>query len=135
MGTDRDNKKRLKDIFKTMSGANKVNLDDPHNDGAFMLNSMSESEFQVLFSQNIDIGIKMGLYMEIFYSPYDDEVLELFIEERYGALQLQADSTADYDNEDRGNQEAFIINKYKSSKMLWVDLEAGEYTIQIINKR
>lgn len=25
----------------------------------------------------------MGLFLEIFYSPFDDEVMELFIGERY----------------------------------------------------
>ena len=33
MGSDRDNKHRLKDIFNRMSGAQKVNLDDPLNEG------------------------------------------------------------------------------------------------------
>ena len=33
MGSDRDNKHRLQDIFNRMSGAQKVNLDDPLNEG------------------------------------------------------------------------------------------------------
>lgn len=49
-----------------------------------MLSSHSEAEHEVLYSQDIEVGIKMGLYMEIFYSPYDDEVMELFIADRYG---------------------------------------------------
>ena len=94
-----------------------------------MLTSHTDLDFEVIYSKNIDIVMKMGLYMEIFYSPYDDEVLELFIKERYGQHTLQADASDDYDNEDKGNLQAFVLNKYKSSKMLWVDLEAGEYTI------
>ena len=53
-----------------------------------MLTSQSENEFEVLYSHDIDVSMKMGLYMEIFYSPYDDEVMELFIEERYGDKKL-----------------------------------------------
>lgn len=29
----------------------------------------------------------------------------------------------------------FSLNKYKSSKTIWVDLEPGEYTIQILMLR
>jgi hypothetical protein len=28
----------------------------------------------------------MGLFMEIFYSPYDDEVMELYLGERYDLM-------------------------------------------------
>ena len=65
-----------------------MSLDDPNTEGAFMLTSQSENEFEVLYSHDIDVSMKMGLYMEIFYSPYDDEVMELFIEERYGDKKL-----------------------------------------------
>ena len=53
-----------------------------------MLSSHSELDFEVLYSRDIKVNQKMGLYMEIFYSPYDDEVLELFLKERYGSMQL-----------------------------------------------
>ena len=50
----------------------------------------------------------MGLFMEVFYSPSDDEVMELYLGDRGKALDL---------------------NKYKSAKTIWVDLEPGEYTL------
>ena len=38
----------------------------------------------------------------------------------------------EYDNDDAKNKKVFGLNKYKSSKTIWVDLEPGEYTIQIL---
>ena len=62
----------------------------------------------------------MGLFVEVFYSPYDDEVMELYLGERY-----QTDK-----NEEQENQrKALDLNKYKSAKTIWVDLEPGEYTL------
>ncbi len=61
-------------------------LDDPLNEGAFLLTSKSEKDFEVLASYDFTVNIKMGLFMEIFYSPYDDEVMELYLGERYDML-------------------------------------------------
>lgn len=78
----------------------------------------------------------MGLFLEVFYSPYDDEVMELYIGERYELLsaghKIQADNEDEYDNEDLSNKRVFALNKYKSSKVVWVDLEPGMYTLQIL---
>ena len=112
-----------------------MNIDDPYNEGAFMLTSHSESDFEVLYGHNINVAMKMGLYIEIFYSPYDDEVLELYLGERYDSRHEQADSEDDYDNNDKGNLERFVMNKYKSAKSIWVDLEPGAYTLQIVLAR
>ena len=86
----------------------------------------------MLASYDFTVDIKMGLFMEIFYSPYDDEVMELYLGERYDLLKnqkVQADNGEEYDNDDKENLKVFQLNKYKSSKTIWVDLEPGEYTI------
>jgi hypothetical protein len=118
-----------------MSNNEKMIVDDPYNEGAFMLTSHSEKDFEVLYSHDFHVGMKMGLYIEIFYSPFDDEVLELYLGERYDGLKEQADSSDEYDNEDKGNLNRFLMNKYKASKSIWVDLEPGEYTLQIVMMR
>ena len=103
-----------------------------------MLTSKSDTEFEVLYSQDIHVDLKMGLFMEIFYSPFDDEVLELYLGERYDLLhekKVQADREDDYDNDDKENKKVFTLNKYKSAKTIWVDLEPGEYTLQILMMR
>lgn len=112
-------------------------MDDPVNEGEFMLNSKAESDFEVLYSHDFRVDLKMGLFMEVFYSPYDDEVMELFLAERYDLLAqghhtVQADTSDEYDNHDKENLKVFSLNKYKSSKVIWVDLEPGEYTLQIL---
>ena len=84
-----------------------MSLDDPLNEGSFMLKSHSDLDFEVLYSHDIRTDLKMGLYIEIFYSPFDDEVMELFIKERYGALHLQADTSDEYDNTDKQNLKTF----------------------------
>ena len=83
----------------------------------------------------------MGLFLEIFYSPYDDEVLELFIqsEGEYKQENTFSSTTSpspsdsdDIDYNDEKSLRKYELNKYKSSKSLWVDLEAGSYVIQIL---
>jgi len=53
----------------------------------------------------------MGMFLEVFYSPFDDEVMELYLAERYELLtsghKVQADSEEDYDNEDAQNKKVF----------------------------
>lgn len=61
-------------------------IDDPVTEGAFLLTSKSESKFEVLSSNDFRVDLKMGIFMEIFYSPFEDEVLELYLGERYGLL-------------------------------------------------
>lgn len=86
--TDKASRKKLKEIFDKMSTKKSFSVDEPITEGSFMLSSHSELDFEVLYSRDIKVNQKMGLYMEIFYSPYDDEVLELFLKERYGSMQL-----------------------------------------------
>lgn len=101
--------------------------------------SKTESDVQVLASHDFQCGLKMGLFMEVFYSPFDDEVLELFIANRFdleeGGKKIQADGDEDYDMDDAANKRIFELNKYKSGKTIWVDLEPGHYTVQILAKR
>ena len=54
-------------------------ITDPDKDGHFTLNSKSVKDFEILFSHGFEVQVKMGLFAEIFYSPYDDEVLELYV--------------------------------------------------------
>ena len=84
--TDKKSRSNLKNIFKKMSLTQAMILDDPLNEGAFLLTSNSEKDFEVLASFDFTVNIKMGLFMEIFYSPYDDEVMELYLGERYDML-------------------------------------------------
>ena len=44
-----------------------------------MLSSKRAKSFEVLHSGEFEVQVKMGLFAEIFYSPYDDEVLELYV--------------------------------------------------------
>lgn len=136
--TDKSSRTNLKELFKKMSYPGTVVVDDPYTEGSFVLTSKSDAEFEVLASYDFEVTLKMGLFLEIFYSPYDDEVLELYLAERYDLLanqRVQADNADQYDNDDKANQRVFQLNKYKSAKTIWVDLEPGEYTVQIVNKR
>lgn len=65
-----------------------MNIDDPVTEGSFTLTSRSERDFEVLYSHDFAVELKMGIFIEIFYSPYDDEVLELFLGERHGSVNL-----------------------------------------------
>ena len=70
------------------------------------MTSRSDADFEVLASYDFSVALKMGLFMEIFYSPFDDEVLELYLAERYDLLKnqkVQADTGDEYDNDDKGN--------------------------------
>ena len=131
--TDKQSRSNLKEIFNKMNGNNQVVIDDPDHESAFMMTSRSDREFEVLYSHDFEVSLKMGLFLEVFYSPYDDEVMELYIGERYELLsaghKIQADNEDEYDNEDLNNKRVFALNKYKSSKVVWVDLEPGMYTI------
>ena len=66
-----------------MTAVEKVFIDDPDNESAFTLTSRSDSEFEVVYSHDFTVSLKMGLFVEIFYSPFDDEVMELYLGERY----------------------------------------------------
>ena len=87
--TDQKSRSKLKDIFDRLSApgpssaAQKVEVDDPHNEGAFRLTSKTQSEFEVLASYDFTAHLKMGLFVQVFYSPYDDEVMELYLGEQY----------------------------------------------------
>jgi hypothetical protein len=48
--TDKASRKKLKDIFNRMNDSQKLTLDDPLNEGAFLLSSHSENSFEVLYS-------------------------------------------------------------------------------------
>lgn len=42
--------------------------------------------FEVVSTGDFTVEIKKGLYMEIFYSPYQDEVLQLSLVKKINAL-------------------------------------------------
>ena len=69
-----------------MSQHEKITLDDPTSESNFLLVSKSESAFEVLYSHDFEVTLKMGIFLEIFYSPYDDEVLELYLADRYDLI-------------------------------------------------
>lgn len=94
----------------------------------------TEDAFQVLSSIEFKVNVKMGLFMEIFYSSYDDEVMELFISSRddVSAYDSYLAASSDGDGEfidTTANRKKYEMNKYKSSKTVWVDLEPGYYTV------
>ena len=122
-----------------MTNVEKVTIDNPDHESSFTLTSKSDSEFEVVYSHDFTVTLKMGLFVEVFYSPFDDEVMELYLGERYDLLTahhtVQGDNEDEYDNDDKQNKKVFELNKYKSSKTIWVDLEPGEYTLQILMLR
>ena len=84
--TDKQSRSNLQDLFKRMSNNEKIVIDNPDHESAFMLTSRSDSEFEVLYSHDFKVNLKMGLFLEVFYSPYDDEVMELYLAERYDLM-------------------------------------------------
>lgn len=93
--TDKQSRTNLKDMFRRMSNGEKVNIDNPEksqaqfltqDESAFMLTSRSDKEFEVAYSHDFTVNLKMGMFLEIFYSPFDDEVMELYLAERYELL-------------------------------------------------
>ena len=84
--TDKQSRSSLQDIFKRMSNNEKIVIDNPDHESAFTLTSRSDSEFEVLYSHDFKVNLKMGLFLEVFYSPYDDEVMELYLAERYDLM-------------------------------------------------
>ena len=76
----------------------------------------------------------MGLFAEIFYSPYDDEVLELYVASSdeqvsdFSALDPSEYNCDEDDDTTCSSVLSFPMAKYKSSKTIWVDLEPGLYT-------
>ena len=84
--TDNQSRASLKKIFDRMTNNEKVVLDDPDGESSFMLTSSSQAEFEVVYSHDFIVDLKMGMFLEVFYSPYDDEVMELYLGERYDLL-------------------------------------------------
>lgn len=134
-----ESRKKLKDLFSQMSKEEKLLLDDNEDKGRFSIVSKADEAFQVLSSGDFQAKVKMGLFIEIFYSAYDDEVLELFISPRDDLTAYDSyvsmpssDSEGNYLDTDE-NRKKYEMNKYKSSKQIWVDLEPGHYTLQILS--
>ena len=70
---------RLRAITTDMSQQQPKVITDPETEGRFVLQSRQSREFEILYSGEFDVAVKMGLFAEIFYSPYADEVLELYV--------------------------------------------------------
>ena len=130
-GGARESKKRLRSIIAEMSGQAAKMLTDPEKDGRFVLNSKRAKSFEVLASGEFEVAVKMGLFAEIFYSPYDDEVLELYVSTADDLVSDFSKSDPDDCNDEEDDQCAqflsFPLAKYKSSKTVWVELEPGNY--------
>lgn len=56
----------------------------------------------------------MGLFVEIFSSPFTPEVVSLFLKS------------------DTNSNSVELLNRFKSNRSIWVDLEPGDYTLQAI---
>lgn len=76
-------------------------------------------EFQVLSSTQFTVEVKYGLFVELFNSPFQGDVIGLFLHSNSNAAGLAVD----------------VLNKYKSSKTIWVELEPGIYSLQIVLMR
>lgn len=81
----------------------------------FMYAYMSDvsQPFETMFSKDFTVEGKQGLYLEIFYSPYFDEVLQVAV----------------FENCIDGNGLAHSM--FRSQRQLWMELQPGEYTIEI----
>jgi hypothetical protein len=130
-GGARESKKRLRSIIAEMSGQAAKSLTDPDREGRFVLNSKRAKDFEVLSSGEFEVQVKMGLFAEIFYSPYDDEVLELYVSSADDLVSdFSKSDPADCDDEEDDQCSQFLsfpLAKYKSSKTVWVELEPGSY--------
>lgn len=73
----------------------------------------------MLSSTEFSVEVKFGLFVELFNSPFQGEVIGLFL----------------HSNSNVAGPAMDIINKYKSSKTIWVELEPGLYTLQIVMMR
>ena len=69
----------MKKIVEDMSNAEPKFITDPDEEGRFTVRGNHQKDFEILFSHEFEVGVKMGLFAEIFYSPYLDEVLELYV--------------------------------------------------------
>ena len=133
----RASRTRLRALTADMGLQQPTSIRDPETEGRFVLQSRQSREFEILHSGAFEAGVKMGLFAEVFYSPYMDEVLELYVassDEQVADFQLADPSECDEEDEDGSCSTvlSFDLAKYKSSKSVWVDLEPGAYTFQIL---
>jgi hypothetical protein len=49
-------------------------MEDPEKQ-RFSFSSDKSKEWEVVHSQNFEVKVKRGLFIEVFYSPYFDEVV------------------------------------------------------------
>lgn len=117
---DKEDVDRIAELFNTFTnGQNPITLDNP-DDGTFTADIDPSKSFQVLASAPFTNEIKMGLFVEVFSSPFTSDVI---------AVYLQSDT------QDQDKQTPLVLNRFKSSKTIWVDLEPGTYTLQVISIR
>ena len=87
----------------------------------FTFQAETNQSFQVLQSNTFTNEVKFGVFVEIFSSPFQPEVLGLF---------LSSDTNNKSYEDDGGlTQNEDLLNKYKNNKAIWVDLEPGTYTL------
>ena len=88
-----------------------VFIADPER-ARFSFESDITKSFEVVWKNEFTVHDKMGLFVEIFYSPYQDEVMQLALVSK---------------SVHRDDQ----ISKYKASKSIQLELLAGNYELRI----
>jgi hypothetical protein len=89
-------------------------------DGVLQLKSKDpNSATEVLYSTEFSLAVKMGIFMEIFYSPFMAEVLRLNLRSK------------------KSNKAITTYNPahFSGQKAVWADLEPGDYTFEIVALR
>jgi hypothetical protein len=69
----------------------------------------------VLAEAKFKNDIKLGLFAEVFSSPFASDVISLFLASDEG-----------------GSAVVTQMNRLSSSKTIWLELEPGSYTFQVV---
>lgn len=108
--------KKIKQTFKGLSNASSfLVLEDPKT--LFSFKSDKGKEWERIHRSDFTVEVKRGLYFEVFYSPYFDEVLQIAV------IQNSID----------GSELSRAL--LKASKSLWIELDPANYSIEIMSFR
>jgi len=89
-------------------------------DGILQLKSKDPTAaVEVLYSTEFSLAIKMGIFMEIFYSPFLAEVLRLNLRSKKTSKSINTCNPA----------------HFSGQKAVWADLEPGDYIFEIVALR
>ena len=75
---------KVEQIFHRLSRMEKTLLADPSQ--RYNFDSQTQKPFEVVSSGDFTVQVKMGMFIEIFYSPYQDEVLQISLIKKINAL-------------------------------------------------